>query len=102
MITTLIDTKNCKISKISKNSKRILFIVLGLYWSSPEACILHLLLQFNFVAVNNVAYYIICPICWYHCIPYQHCNLVRSSGSFGSYFVRLKVGHTYMPDLDQN
>ena len=34
---------------------------------------------------------------------YQRCNQVRSSGSFGSLFVRVDLApHVYMPDLDQN
>ena len=65
-ITISLDTRN------SKNSKRILFIVLELYWSRPKACILYLLPLFNFVTVAKNAYYVIilCPICWDHYIPY--------------------------------
>ena len=45
-VTILLDTRN------SKKSKRILFIALD---CCPKACVLYLLLQFNFVTVANRA-----------------------------------------------
>ena len=62
---TLLDPRN------TENSKRIIFIVLELYWPCPNACIQYLLVQFSFVTVANRTYYVICPMCWDHCIPYM-------------------------------
>ena len=63
-IITLHDPRN------SKDSKRILFIVLELYWPCTKACVLYLLAQYSFVTVANRTYYITCPMYWDNCILY--------------------------------